>query len=233
MDHAPDAAADQALGREGADPADAEHGHGRGREARDPVVAEQAGGAIEPAVGHGGRLAGYDAVMKLGLLSLVVLVAACSDDEQVPVHVVDAAAIDAAIDAAPPIDGPPPVDAPIAIDAAPTCAGTVVGGHCWYRGAVGESCTAVCATHGAIDPATVSYAGAPVAGSRANQANCQAIVTAFAGLAFAPGIDNVQDPNDFGCGDEPDKNRSELISLNATVATSSNPMVRRYCACTL
>ena len=52
-DHAADAAAHERLGRERADAADAEHGHGRAREPRDAVVAEQAGGAVEAAVEHG------------------------------------------------------------------------------------------------------------------------------------------------------------------------------------
>jgi len=143
---------------------------------------------------------------------------ACSDDEQLPTPTIDAAVVDAA----------PAIDA--AIDAA-ACAGTVVGGACWYRGALGQSCTTVCATHGGASAATVSYAGAVTANDRSNQAHCQAIVAAFAGLAFTAGVDNVTDPNDQGCVDEPDKNRSELISLNPTVVGGSDPMLRRFCAC--
>ncbi len=165
--------------------------------------------------------------MRYLLASLLLLSVACSDDEVRPPLAIDAAVV---VDAAMAVDGPPVLDAPV-VDAAPTCAGTTVGGHCWYRGAVNESCIVVCTTHGDVDAATVTYAGAAAAGDRSNLAHCQAIVTAFSGLAFNNTVDNVQDPNDFGCADEPDKNRSELISLNATVASDRNLLVRRYCAC--
>ena len=149
--------------------------------------------------------------MRYLLASVLLRSAACSDDEVRPPRAIDGNQV----------------------DAAPTCAGTVVGGHCWYRGMVDQSCTTVCATHGAVDPATVAYAGSPVAGDRTNAAHCTAIAAAIAGgFAFNAGVDNVQDPNTFGCVDEPDKTRTELVSQNATVATSNNALVRRYCACT-
>ena len=154
--------------------------------------------------------------MRYLLASLLLLWVACSDDEVRPPLAIDAATVDAAT-----------------VDAAPTCAGTVVGGRCWYRGAVDQSCTTVCSTHGAVDVATVAYAGSPAAGDRTNAGHCTAIAAAIAGgFAFNAGVDNVQDPNNFGCVDEPDKVRSELVSLNTTLVSTSNALVRRYCACT-
>ena len=157
--------------------------------------------------------------MRSPLVILVFLAAACSDDEALPIDAApDAAIVDAAPDAA--------------IDAAAACAGTRLGGACWYRGAIGESCTTVCAAHGAVDPVTVSFAGAPAAGDRSNQAHCQAVAAALSTLAFTAQVDNVNQTNDYGCVEEPDKNRTELISVAATVAGSAHVMLRRFCACT-
>jgi len=137
--------------------------------------------------------------------------------------------------AAPPdlltVDLVPPVDAAPAGDMTPPCAGTRIGGACWYKGAQGASCTTVCATHGGYDAATTTYAGAPTANDRTNLAHCMAIAAALSTKAFTTGVDNVQDPNDYGCVEEPDKNRTELVSLGATVAGGANALVARFCAC--
>lgn len=125
----------------------------------------------------------------------------------------------------------PPVDATPAGDMTPPCAGTRIGGACWYKGAQGASCTTVCATHGGYDPATATYAGAPTANDRTNVARCMAIAAALSTKPFTTGVDNVQDPNDYGCVEEPDKNRTELVSLGATVAGGSNALAARFCAC--
>lgn len=161
----------------------------------------------------------------LVLVSIIagVLTAACADDEfrtDASVNVpVDA---DTVLDAA--------IDAPI--DAAATCAGTVVGGHCWYKGALGASCTTVCTGHGGVDAATVTAAGAAAAGDRTNLAGCQAVIAALSLLPFST-VDNVNESNDYGCVEEPDKSRCELVSLATTVTTSGNPLLARFCACAL
>ncbi len=157
--------------------------------------------------------------MRSSLLIILLLTAACSDDEAPGLDAAtDAAIVDAAPDAA--------------IDAAAACAGTRLGDGCWYKGDLGQSCTAVCAARGGVDPVTVSFAGATSAGDRSNQAHCQAVAAALSTLAFTAQVDNVNAPDDFGCVEEPDKNRTELVSLNATVSGSSHVMLRRFCACT-
>ena len=156
------------------------------------------------------------------LASVALLLASCGDDEARPV---DAAAVDAAADAT--IDA----TADAAIDAAAACAGTRVGGHCWYKGALGESCTTLCASRGGVSAATIAFAGAASAGDRSNQASCQAVAAALSTRPFRADIDNVNESNDYGCVEEPDKNRSELVSLAATVTTSAHVMLARFCAC--
>jgi len=157
------------------------------------------------------------------LSTLLILLTACGgdDEHQTDARPVDATVVDAPIDAA--------IDA--TVDAAATCAGTTVGGHCWYKGAVGASCTTVCTNHGGVDPATIGYAGAPTAGARANQANCQAVAAALSPLAFTAAVDNVSLSNDYGCVEEPGKSRTELVSLAATVTTSGHELLARFCAC--
>lgn len=64
---------------------------------------------------------------------------------------------------------------------APACGGKSVGGYCWYVGTAGnpgQSCTAVCASHGGYNAATLSYAG-----SGGTNANCNAVVSAIYGAA--------------------------------------------------
>lgn len=60
---------------------------------------------------------------------------------------------------------------------ASTCSGQLVGGYCWYLGAVREDCDTTCANEGlTCDPATVSYAG-----SDGTLANCNAVLEALVG----------------------------------------------------
>lgn len=157
---------------------------------------------------------------------LVVLASAsasaCSDDEALP-PLVDAPVADAAVtDAA--------IDGAVQIDAA-ACAGTVVGGACWYKGAVNQSCTTVCTAHGGVSAATITFAGAASANDRSHQAGCQAVAAALSTFAFNAGVDNVNETNDYGCVEEPDKTRTELVSQNATLQTSAHVMLARFCAC--
>lgn len=56
------------------------------------------------------------------------------------------------------------------------CGGTVVGGFCWYAGAVGQSCATVCANHKGYDTATETYAG-----KAGTLAQCTAVVAALWG----------------------------------------------------
>ncbi len=150
-------------------------------------------------------------------------------DASLGVDASDTAADAAIADATRPDAMPPDAAAP---DATPACTGTTVGGYCWHKGLVDQSCLVVCSSKGDYDPATVTYAGATSANDRTNVANCTAISVAFSASTFAPTIDNINETNDYGCVEEPVKARSELISVSATTATGDNPLAARFCACT-
>lgn len=137
-----------------------------------------------------------------------------TDDALVRIVAHDAAASDAA-----------------SIDAAPSCAGSTYDGHCWYKGSVGESCTSVCDAHGGYDEATTTYAGASTAGDRTRAAACNAIANLLSTFEFTADVDNISDPNDVGCAEEPNKTRTELVSLGATTAGGQNGLAARFCAC--
>ena len=74
-----------------------------------------------------------------------------------------------------------------------TCAGTWVGGYCWYFGAEGESCTEVCASHDGYHKATRTYAG-----SDGTDSNCYTVLSA---LGAPPDDDGAVDweLHDLGC----------------------------------
>jgi hypothetical protein len=75
-------------------------------------------------------------------------------------------------------------------------AGQVVGGHCWYLGGWGQSCTEVCAaTGGTYDTATSTFAG-----SEGSDANCVAIMQALVPSAFVAGAFSAQDCATSGWG---------------------------------
>ncbi|HRO67958.1 MAG TPA: hypothetical protein PL182_10375, partial [Pseudobdellovibrionaceae bacterium] len=58
---------------------------------------------------------------------------------------------------------------------APTCAGNLIGGYCWYMGTAGQSCDGVCSSKGGCNLAgTRNYAGSGGTG-----ANCNAVLTAL------------------------------------------------------
>ena len=142
-----------------------------------------------------------------------------------------ASAIDAPIPDAPIPDAALP-DALVPDAGPPACTGTVVGGHCWHKGVVGQSCLVVCASFGVYDSATVTFAGATADDDRSNVANCAAIVLAFSAATFSPTTDNINETDDYGCVEEPAKSRSELVSVNETTPAGDNPLAARFCACT-
>lgn len=61
-------------------------------------------------------------------------------------------------------------------DSTVTCGsgGSVVNGVCWYYAADNQSCTALCATRGGYNAATLTYAG-----SAGSAANCLAVMDAI------------------------------------------------------
>lgn len=113
----------------------------------------------------------------------------------------------------------------------PSCGGTELGGACWYKGALGESCTQVCASRGGYDAATASWAGSPAPGDRGNAANCAALAAALSTHPFQPSVDNINGLDDFGCLEEPGKSRTELVSVAATTESGANAVAARFCAC--
>jgi hypothetical protein len=57
-----------------------------------------------------------------------------------------------------------------------TCAGTLIGGYCWYEAASGASCDTTCAGHGGNNSTgTINYAGS----GSASGTNCGTIVAAM------------------------------------------------------
>lgn len=102
------------------------------------------------------------------------------------------------------------------------CSGTVVGGFCWYFGAVGQSCDTVCTTRGGYNAATHSYAG-----SGGTIANCQSVMTALGGTGTVgnnPG-------SRLGCAWMDAINVYQWTSPMGTDGATSHPSWRRACAC--
>lgn len=115
--------------------------------------------------------------------------------------------------------------------APPACAsgGASVGGHCWYHGGVGASCTTTCGNVGlSYDPATESYAG-----SAGTNAQCQAIMGAF-GAIGDPAYSEGGCWENIGCYWDPSWPSPDRIArctnMPATASGSYAP-ARRACAC--
>jgi hypothetical protein len=111
------------------------------------------------------------------------------------------------------------------------CAGTRVGGYCWYFGAPGESCNAVCAGHGGYHDATRFYAG-----SVGTDAQCVAVLDALGAPKGADGIRN-DDISAAGCCylDFPEADFQppdmRVRYLMATTASAQAGQMQRACAC--
>jgi hypothetical protein len=113
------------------------------------------------------------------------------------------------------------------VEPPPACTGELVGGSCWFLGALGESCDATCGGLGmTCDPATVTYAG-----SGGTDADCLAVLTAlgvtdtYSGGQFCLGTLPV------GCVDEPAFTSAYRCSSPATTCAGSAAGLRRACAC--
>ncbi len=183
--------------------------------------------------------------MRFALLAILVFAAACGGEVTQTIDAPGTQPIDApaALDDGPvadarPVDAADPdaaddaaVDAPIDGPPIGGCGGALVGGSCWYKSMLSQSCNGTCATHGGPTDATAVYAGATAAGSRANQAHCQAVAVALSNLAFSAAVTTFGGSNDHGCAEEPAMNRTELISGAITTNTGASPLLRRFCAC--
>ncbi len=101
--------------------------------------------------------------------------------------------------------------------------GVEVGGACWFKGDVNESCAAVCsAAGGTYNAATLSYAG-----SGGDAAKCQSVIEALSmGGSGAPG--NVAAA--YGCGRN-ESSGARVRGTNATTDVAANAQIHRACAC--
>jgi hypothetical protein len=107
------------------------------------------------------------------------------------------------------------------------CDGIEVGGYCWYLGAAGESCDAVCSSHGSCDLAgTRDYIG-----SGGTLANCQSIATAL-GLSGTAANGESSDQG-YGCSAISALGFAIIarIPSPATSCGASSASMQRICAC--
>ncbi len=109
------------------------------------------------------------------------------------------------------------------------CSGNIVGGHCWYLGASGQSCDAVCSSHGGCNLAgTRDYAG-----TGGTLQNCQAVLSA---LGYTNSAGDLEISAGVGCG------RWSFFGLGGNIRFTGGPTtcsaqnagfgtVSRACAC--
>jgi hypothetical protein len=122
--------------------------------------------------------------------------------------------------------GAAPDPSAIAGNSAAGCAGSVVGGFCWYLGAAGQSCTTVCASHSGFNAGTLTFAG-----SSGTLANCQAVIISVSGpYSGASTGDNVCGGVKIGCNLAPGNN-AVRCNFGPTDASSTIVNAQRTCAC--
>jgi hypothetical protein len=104
--------------------------------------------------------------------------------------------------------------------------GAVVGGMCWFLGAVGESCTTVCSGKSrSYNSSTLTYAG-----SLGTDANCEAVLTAL-GIG-GTGVVDAGPGAGIGCFHLPTAMPGRFREVTpATTAAASSVNERRACAC--
>jgi len=111
------------------------------------------------------------------------------------------------------------------------CAGTRVGGYCWYFGASGASCDEVCAPHGGYHDATRFYAG-----SAGTNRQCVDVLDALGAPTGAEGLRN-DEISAAGCCylDFPEAEFQppdmRVRYLMATTASAKTGLISRACAC--
>jgi hypothetical protein len=108
--------------------------------------------------------------------------------------------------------------------------GQHVGGFCWYLGAGGQSCDAVCTGIGqTCDPATVTYAG-----SGGTDTNCQTVLNALgsAGALVYPSFDCAGVPlPGLGCATDTSSNTIRCATPTTTCSAAGDLLTLRACAC--
>lgn len=104
-----------------------------------------------------------------------------------------------------------------------TCAGSSVGGFCWYLGANDATCTTVCATHGGYSSGTLTYTG-----SSGTFAHCQQVVLALTGWNIGSYVSDAM--SGYGCSYS--DGMSIWMASGATTAGANPPSgYHRICAC--
>jgi len=127
---------------------------------------------------------------------------------------------------------PPDPPAPPLPEPEPECAGARLEGSCWYVGALGLSCTTVCATRGGFSPASLAVVGTPAQGGSIDA--CDAILQA---LGAPPGVVNEgfrEDALGFGCHlfiDAEDTATAWWLTVPDLTSDISDPSVRMVCGC--
>jgi hypothetical protein len=97
----------------------------------------------------------------------------------------------------PPAPEPSEPEPPEPPEPEPECGGAPVAGGCWYLGAVGQSCDAVCATRGGFSPASLGVVGTPAQGGSIE--GCDAVLQAFGAPAGVINEGFREDGLGFGC----------------------------------
>lgn len=115
----------------------------------------------------------------------------------------------------------------VALNVGTGCGGELVGGGCWYLGAINLSCTAACVSHGGYNTLTRDYTG-----DRGTDAKCQSVAGAL-GIKQVVTDYNGNPYNGvsyygLGCG----LNLGVLYRVtDPTTAESAALGVQRFCAC--
>lgn len=101
------------------------------------------------------------------------------------------------------------------------CAGTLVGGHCWYRGGSNQNCTTVCgSTRGGYHEATSTFAG-----TSGTLANCTMVATT---MGYMAAVNHSCSSTALGC-----TQGSGFVRrcTTATTEAAQRSGYYRFCAC--
>jgi len=104
------------------------------------------------------------------------------------------------------------------------CGGQVVGGFCWYLGALDESCDTVCINRGGYNDGTRTFAG-----SDGSTQNCSNFLSALITLAGA--VNDSACISGLGCTLTFVGGGKMRCTSPATDSSSTNGQENRACAC--
>jgi len=109
----------------------------------------------------------------------------------------------------------------------PCTGGAIVGGSCWFKGAIGANCDTTCSAHGmSYRDATRDYAG-----SNGTNAHCTEVAEALGPVSIS--AINGGSNDGFGCEDVDANGSGALVRVEtpATTSTATPTLQYRYCAC--